>query len=56
MNRYAVSPILPLAQGVVVNLDLNLILNGRVDAPYDGYYTLKGAADDGAVVSFTQGD
>ena len=56
VNRYAVSPILPLdtkgsgASGGVFTT------KWEVEIPYQGYYTLKGAADDGASVRFTQND
>ena len=50
------SPILPLdtkgsgASGGVFTT------KWEVEIPYQGYYTLKGAADDGASVRFTQND
>ena len=56
MNRYAVSPLLPLSTKGSGRSGSKFDTTWRVNIPYDGYYTLKGAADDGAVVEFSQGD
>ena len=56
MNRYAVSPILPLGTRGSAKSGTEFTTKWRIVAPYRGYYTLKGAADDRAVVTFTQGD
>ena len=56
MNRYAVSPILPLSTRGSGKSGSKFDTRWQVDVPYDGYYTLKGAADDRASVKFTQGD
>ena len=55
MNRYAVSPILPLSTKGSGKSGSKFDTRWQVDVPYDGYYTLKGAADDRASVKFTQG-
>ena len=55
MNRYAVSPLLPLSTKGSGRSGSKFDTTWRVNIPYDGYYTLKGAADDGAVVEFSQG-
>ena len=56
MNRYAVSPILPLSTKGSGKSGSQFNTKWRVNIPYDGYYTLKGAADDSAVVKFFQGN
>ena len=56
MNRYAVSPILPLGTRGSAKSGTEFTTRWRIDAPYRGFYTLKGAADDRALVTFTQGD
>ena len=56
MNRYAVSPLLPLSTKGSGRSGSKFDTKWRVNIPYDGYYTLKGAADDGAVVEFSQGE
>tara|TARA_B100001778_G_scaffold52995_1_gene40106 strand:- start:54 stop:5255 length:5202 start_codon:yes stop_codon:yes gene_type:complete len=56
MNRYAVSPILPLGTRGSAKSGSKFTTRWRIDAPYRGFYTLKGAADDSALVTFTQGD
>ena len=56
MNRYAVSPILPLdTKGSGSNGGV-FTTRWDVDIPYQGYYTLKGASDNSATVRFIQGN
>jgi len=56
MNRYAVSPILPLSTKGSGRSGSRFTTSWIITVPYDGFYTLKGAADNGAVVTFIQGD
>ena len=48
MNQYAVSPILPLSTKGSGKSGSKFDTRWQVNVPYDGYYTLKGAADDRA--------